>query len=155
MDTGSATSPLDGTTSEQAAIHLQPPTTPAFMAEWSPSKTAALDPLRVQLAEHIPRAWERAPFSPATEDSRFKKVWKCNSTRPQPSNNASAFAPVESQKQSIQNTSSRSPQRPIKRLRIGSGSESEGERSPTRGRSSATQYVATSWDENSDVLPRT
>ena len=47
-----------------------------FEATWSPSKSGALDTDSLQILKRAPRAWERAPHSPAAEESRFKKVWK-------------------------------------------------------------------------------
>lgn len=147
-------SPQSGTITHQSHTEFKNQIGPISGISWSPSKIAAFDASRVQLVDHVPRAWERAPHLPAVEDSRFKTVWKCHSMRQQPLASTPVFAPVFGQKKNIRNTLSRSPQRPIKRMRVGLdvGIENS-ELFVKHDRSASIPYVVTSWEVSDHLLP--
>ncbi|KAF2675524.1 hypothetical protein BT63DRAFT_436404 [Microthyrium microscopicum] len=126
---------------------------------WTPSKAETLDTTRVTLSGHIPRAWERVPQPPVSEDSRFKKVWKAHNFPSQPSGSNSRRHTVQPQNRAdlYDIPAIQSPQRALKKLRTGAPNDDlEAEESAVGiiGVLSSPTYVATKWEKRGTYLPR-
>jgi hypothetical protein len=124
--------PPDATTSIPPAESVQP----SFNASWSPSKTAALGPVNLPVAK-APRAWDRKPCNPSTEQSRVKKVWKRYELRAQPQTQQMPTSPTTKRSNSEPPPS----EKVVKRLRLQSPL-SDGETSLN----SKSSYAPTRWE---------
>ena len=126
--------PPDATTFISSTESISAP--PSFNASWSPSKTAALGTTNLPVTK-VPRAWDRKPCNPSTEQSRVKTVWKRYELRPQ-RQSQQTLAPSATKRSNSEPPPS---EKVVKRQRLQSP-RSDGETSPNFKAS----YAPTRWE---------
>ncbi|KAF2020767.1 hypothetical protein BU24DRAFT_416451 [Aaosphaeria arxii CBS 175.79] len=115
----------------------------AFDQTWHETDTAFLDPASLPISK-VPRAWERKSEIITSRTGKQKKVWRRQTTRPNPVNTT----PEEDEDEEEQDSRSR----PVKKLQRVKPNEIEFEN--MRPNSKNRAFKTTRWDRRKSVLPR-